>query len=528
MASAAKEDIDYIQVSNTSGDDFDKLVITSGPVLDKVEKHAFQEVFIYPFIVILAFMVVGFIGNSVVLYIFSFRWKSSKTTVFILTLAILDIFNCSWNMSIEVTMLYHPLTFDFETLCKVSRYTTYVVSASYSFVLVAIGFDRYLMICRPFKSMTLGVTYAKRCCICGVIFGIITQWPSLFFYGTFVYQVPIPSEGTNFSAIYVEGKTCLVSNYYLSNKLLPYAFQTFLFIGHIVIFVLLITVYIIIGRKLFLSSRLDIGEQRKPSKMFRLSVVSAVTGVIPKGTLCSRGSKTTSVDNVNTEGNAPIDRFQNGRGRRTSLEIKPRRYERVCRKHGRRERCICSTVCDTRSLENISNPARYIHSNSQHHEAKQSLQLQGNVDRHSGSSYGSAATGSDRNSNPISAGDIAQPLIGRSHSIDPNTKFNLSSRTKRMSSDIKEASLKQNTLIMRMVTFTFILSYFPFLVIVSVRYSDRNVPRNINTVSQILYHVFLRSYFFNSVVRPFIYMFMDADYRRNIISIFTCGKFGNA
>ena len=85
--------------------------------------------------------------------------------------------------------------------------------------------------------------------------------------------------------------------------------------------------------------------------------------------------------------------------------------------------------------------------------------------------------------------------------------------------DIKELSLKRNTLIMRMVTFTFILSYLPFLVLVTWRYADNDIPGKLSPKGKIAYHVFIKTYFLNSVIRPFIYIIMNEQYRLEVCRI---------
>jgi len=84
---------------------------------------------------------------------------------------------------------------------------------------------------------------------------------------------------------------------------------------------------------------------------------------------------------------------------------------------------------------------------------------------------------------------------------------------------IKEASLKRNTLIMRMVTFTFMLSYLPFLVLVTWRYADNNIPGKLSTKGKIVYNVFIKTYFLNSVIRPFIYFAMNDQYRFEMLKL---------
>ncbi|KAH3712824.1 hypothetical protein DPMN_072581 [Dreissena polymorpha] len=85
--------------------------------------------------------------------------------------------------------------------------------------------------------------------------------------------------------------------------------------------------------------------------------------------------------------------------------------------------------------------------------------------------------------------------------------------------DLKELPLKRNMLIMRMVTFTFIVSYLPYLILVMLRYVDEDIPKKMPTHLKIVYHVFLKSSFLNSVLHPFIYIVMNERYRKKLLNL---------
>ena len=132
--------------NSSNGPGSSLILITSGPIFEAANDGQL-EIYIYPLVFTLFYMIVGFIGNSVVIYIFKCQWNLTKTTVFILTLAIVDIFSCMFYIPIEAVILWQPLDFDHDKLCKISRCTctTFFASAGSSFVLVAIAIDRYLM-----------------------------------------------------------------------------------------------------------------------------------------------------------------------------------------------------------------------------------------------------------------------------------------------------------------------------------------------------------------------------------------------
>ena len=514
-------------------------IITSGPYFEYVEQKYFG-ILIYPLIIITVYIFLGMLGNSIVLYIFSVKWKRNKTSVFIITLAVLDIINCSVNMPIEIAVLSKPISFDYDIFCKFARCLSYITTASYSFLLVAVAFDRYLMVCRPLKRMTLGKQYAKKTCIGAVLLGLLTQWPSAIIYGTFILKVPIPQLNTTLPTtnVFVLGKTCLVTNYYYyENPTLTYGFQGFLFVGHVLIFSALTITYIIIGKKLYISSHTDIVSTENKSRLFKRGLISAITGSV----LCGKKNRSVSVDHINTRpvrtstlsevSNAPTrfstvssDSEEMGmvQGQHSDLTYKTKNgsgrfHGRDSGKHMNNKRNSCTYSAANHQVElnmnDISpelldkeNPFNFTRN------TKISIRSQRQL---------SQPNATRRSSDSATAG-LSFSILPRSISMDGAQMF--STCLERPKLDLKELSLKRNTLIMRMVTFTFMLSYLPFLIIVTLRYSNPDIPGKLSKTPLIVYHVFLRSYFFNSVIRPFIYACMNEQYRSCVLQLLCIRK----
>ncbi|XP_076085248.1 uncharacterized protein LOC143056057 isoform X2 [Mytilus galloprovincialis] len=110
--------------------------------------------------------IVGVIGNSLVLYVFS-RFKQKLTsTIFILTLATTDFLTCLVTIpfTIAVEVLYMKLEYDF--VCKLYFFLMTTTVPFSAFIMVAIGVDRYLCICHPFKHV---MTIKRAKCIVAVL-----------------------------------------------------------------------------------------------------------------------------------------------------------------------------------------------------------------------------------------------------------------------------------------------------------------------------------------------------------------------
>ncbi|KAH3712823.1 hypothetical protein DPMN_072580 [Dreissena polymorpha] len=496
---------------NVSLEKISIIYITSGPILDAYERLALN-VYIYPISLLIAFMFIGVIGNGFVLYIFSKQWERSKTSVFIITLAALDVVNCSLIIPVEISVFAMPFTYDHDIFCKISRCLSFIVTANYSFVLVTVAYDRYLMVCKPLKRITYGQRYATRACIGVSLLAIATQWPSIFIYGTHTFKLPFPRGNdvrfltnlTNSTAFCVdltdvhyviEGKTCHVTNYYDDiNKIPKFLFHGFLMVGHVVINITLFVVYTVIGHRLFLSSYVNVLENRvqKPG-LLKKSIVSALTGTASKGKSASNSIDT---DNFATYPK-PLD-------------------ERARSQSDGQLKATVPKQC-TRSLVDLPgsmgpDSGRLVTGKESGHEKyKESFtylqeenvfKTKENINGYCRAQLSVSITSAFGGSTDLSMLHLAAP--------HPQAK---------PVANLKELSLKRNTLIMRMVTFTFMMSYLPYLILVMLRYLDEDIPRKLPTNLKIVYQVFLKSYFLNSVLRPFIYIVMNERYRMKLLKL---------
>lgn len=102
-----------------------------------------------------------------------------------------------------------------------------------------------------------------------------------------------------------------------------------------------------------------------------------------------------------------------------------------------------------------------------------------------------------------------------------NGKQKSNSRISRRYSSINSGATRRNTLMMRMVTIAFMLSFTPFLIILVIRYRDPSFYDNIQTKAGKIFHdICLRSYLINSVVNPWIYGFMNRQFRQMVKDVF--------
>ncbi|KAL3892205.1 hypothetical protein ACJMK2_004437 [Sinanodonta woodiana] len=434
--------------------------IDSGLMCQQMNSKLLQ-ISIYPLILTFVYMIVGIIGNSFAIYIYGFRWKKTKTRLFVLFLAMMDMVNCAFNMPVEAAILLKPATFDNDILCKISRTVTFLVNNTSTLTLIGIAVDRFLLVYRPLRNLTLSHQYVKYVCAASLFLGAALAWPAAIYYGTYSIKYPLPNNINSTSNC----KTCLVSDAYLHSVAWQLGFPITLLTLLIVIFVILSVLYILIGRKISIAT-----SSRQPSSPTIAMMIKPLVGKNSKRQSCQKDFNESEI---------------------LEPEISPKT------KISFRSSDEAKLVTDSGNRQNVS-----------------TLAANGLSSKTPNSSERLLSKSSFRESIINRGDESGRPLSRRFSKV-----FNNATR--------------KNTIMMRMVTIAFMASFTPFLVLVIIRVCDPKLLQTLNDSSKIAYHVFLRSYFLNSVVNPFIYGFMNKEFRvkvkltlRKIFSIHTICKRG--
>lgn len=89
-------------------------------------------------------------------------------------------------------------------------------------------------------------------------------------------------------------------------------------------------------------------------------------------------------------------------------------------------------------------------------------------------------------------------------------------------SSIRRQILSKTTIMMFLVTVAFILSFVPHTMAVIIRYQAKGHIQSLSTSGMVTYQLFLRSYFMNSVLNPFIYCFVSKQFRKQFKESIRC------
>ncbi|XP_067663503.1 orexin receptor type 2-like [Haliotis asinina] len=161
------------------------LNLTENDISDVLRRHdnayAIQTL---PAILYLAIlMILGFVGNSIVCYIYLFKFQSVTTTsYFVVALAVLDLLNCITNIPFEIVDLRHNFTLGTSVVCRIMPVTVTFVSLASGIVLIAVAVDRYRKVCHAFSKQLTNSTAKLAILVCCLLAACMSA-PSVFLFG---------------------------------------------------------------------------------------------------------------------------------------------------------------------------------------------------------------------------------------------------------------------------------------------------------------------------------------------------------
>ncbi|XP_061197923.1 neuropeptide FF receptor 2-like [Saccostrea echinata] len=141
-------------------------------------------------------MLLGLIGNLLVIVVYFTRFKISNYRVFVLFLAFLDLINCVLVMPFGILYLYYPINFPSNFICKAGHFVGFFGGVASPLMLVVIAIDRFRKVCRPLKKQ-ITEKQAKISCTVIVFMTLSVTWFTPWFYGNAAVKTNIHGiEGT--------------------------------------------------------------------------------------------------------------------------------------------------------------------------------------------------------------------------------------------------------------------------------------------------------------------------------------------
>ena len=259
-------------------------------------------------------LVVGLIGNAMVVFYYGCKTRRTSNSVFICMVAVFDLLSCCLSIPIEMVDLRFFYMFTNSGLCKVLRFVNHMAAIGSALTLLMIAADRFRRICKPFKKqLTLG--QSKIVCLVTVVVALVLSTPAFVFYQS------VKSDLINEDGILLEGCDCTTTR---DKAYQPYfyAFHGTYLLLFVISTIILFTIYSIIGRVLYKHSQFRNRYMPRESSMTSPSEVALKS----KNTADDMNTKTkTYVDadaNENIDSSKGVELRNNVRNDVMSMKIK--------------------------------------------------------------------------------------------------------------------------------------------------------------------------------------------------------------
>lgn len=238
------------------------------------------DVLLPSFVFICILITVGIPGNVLAMIVYGFKLTTTTGRYAIISLAICDVINCVLSIPVELYIMRRYWNFKNAPLCKMSRFFTYAMNNSSTLILLAIAVERYRAVCSPHRPKISNSCILRACALL-IVAGVILALPALWIYGIqtdVLYHGDIFKAPYNFahqhnnsdiyelgpyigsismanmskykaSDIQIETKRCLIDDKYRQTWF-AYSHFGFVTIAAEIILVVLIVMYVQIGRKI--------------------------------------------------------------------------------------------------------------------------------------------------------------------------------------------------------------------------------------------------------------------------------------
>lgn len=191
-----------------------------------------------PVIFLSVLLIIGFLGNTLVLVLYPLKFPATTNRTFIVGLAIMDLLVCLVTIPFEIVDMVFQYTFYNVTACKLFRSCGLWFSLSSMFVLVGMSYEKYRRICKPFKRQ-MSVKISRILIL-------------VIFIASFVLSSSnIPISGIRLVALgnNITGHDCSLSDRY-AHTILPIISEGSLLIVTMLCIISIIILYSLIGKSI--------------------------------------------------------------------------------------------------------------------------------------------------------------------------------------------------------------------------------------------------------------------------------------
>ncbi|KAK3102869.1 hypothetical protein FSP39_014543 [Pinctada imbricata] len=203
----------------------------------------------YPWnpVVFLTLLTIGIVGNGTVMFIYRLRMKKKmEERFFIPILACMDFVACVFLCSFAIYQSFKPVTISSAPLCKSMMYLQHASSACSLFMLLAIAFQRYKMVCRPFQRQ-MGQSMKYVAIGLAVTCGYLLFIPHVFLSNIVTVDSDIPG---------LHGQRCTTAAYTKTERTLQISYRLVIFCVFLLTIIIMSLLYSLIAKTIIHRMRL--------------------------------------------------------------------------------------------------------------------------------------------------------------------------------------------------------------------------------------------------------------------------------
>lgn len=495
--------------------------------VDLLEQYN-DGVFMYklPAVIYTSFMMVlGIPGNSIVFYVYFFRWRRSTSRIFILFLAALDMVNCATTLPMEIFIMRYSLKLDYPFLCKISRYSTYVMNCSSAMILLGIATDRYKRICRPYQG-TFSEKQSKYICIFSIVCSMSTTWPALVLYGTRELNLGV-----------VTGYSCLLQNKFDQTPY-PVVFFGIMITTTMSIFAVLTALYYFVGKQIYIHRNFKLKncthvQKVEDEKSVTVRASEKSTFEKSKGSNNVQNSDS-AVDRANNETvngnqtkcnengqpgivvqNVDENKQDNDSGNENDFD------EDQLRPYQLGVPLPCADIGTSCGLLDVPSQCQ----NNNHGSFSERSLLEPSTRDVSFDSRVSSEQGIEfipppRQSSPQRKKPKQKRKTKRVRYMLVRGASTLHASGRGHCNNCLTVRIGRSTLMLFLITLAYVISFLPFYIIVIVRQTNEEFIRGLSKAGYMAYEITLRSYLLSSAINPLIYSFCNAQFREYCKDLF--------
>ncbi|XP_060064697.1 gastrin/cholecystokinin type B receptor-like [Ylistrum balloti] len=146
---------------------------------DELSRHLIPDS-----VILMIYLVVGILGNSLVIYIHTVKLRTKwEDRFFIPVLAIVDLISCVVSSSFSFSINMLPVKYSNNSACKIMFFLNMTCTLISALMLAVIALNRYRKICKPFEKQ-MNMFWKKIAIACVVGIALVISWPCFLFYGS--------------------------------------------------------------------------------------------------------------------------------------------------------------------------------------------------------------------------------------------------------------------------------------------------------------------------------------------------------